>query len=69
MGLTDDPDALLFGLVSRLTGQKGIDLVMDALPALLAGGGQLAVLGSGGTRRWRRVSGRRPRRIPGKLPP
>ena len=47
LGLADDPDALLFGLVSRLTGQKGIDLVMAALPALLAGGGQLAVLGSG----------------------
>ncbi len=37
----------LFGVVSRLTGQKGMDLVLDALPELLAAGGQLAVLGAG----------------------
>lgn len=34
-------------LVSRLTHQKGIDLLVDALPALVDRGGQLAVLGSG----------------------
>ena len=34
-------------LVSRLTEQKGIDLLIDALPALLDRGGQLALLGSG----------------------
>ena len=34
-------------LVSRLTEQKGIDLLLDALPALLDQGGQLAVLGTG----------------------
>ncbi len=34
-------------LVSRLTEQKGIDLLLDALPALLEGGGQIALLGSG----------------------
>lgn len=34
-------------LVSRLTQQKGIDLLLDALPALLARDGQVAVLGSG----------------------
>ncbi len=34
-------------LVSRLSGQKGIDLLLEALPALLARGGQLALLGSG----------------------
>ncbi len=47
MGLDADPDAPLFGVVSRLTGQKGIDLLAAALPTLLAAGGQLAVLGSG----------------------
>ncbi len=36
-------------LVSRLTYQKGIDLVLEALPALLSRGGQLALLGSGDT--------------------
>ncbi len=34
-------------LVSRLTEQKGIDLLLSALPALLDRGGQVAVLGSG----------------------
>jgi len=34
-------------LVSRLTEQKGIDLLLQALPELLHQGGQLALLGSG----------------------
>jgi len=37
-------------VVSRLTEQKGLDLLLDALPVLLQRGGQLAVLGSG--ERW-----------------
>ena len=37
----------LFIVVSRLTGQKGIDLLVQSTPALIAGGGRLAVLGSG----------------------
>jgi starch synthase len=45
--LTIDPKAPLFGVVSRLTSQKGLDLVLAALPALLADGAQLAVQGSG----------------------
>lgn len=40
-------DGPLCVIVSRMTHQKGLDLVLEALPALLAGGGQLAVLGSG----------------------
>lgn len=40
-------DGPLCVVVSRLTGQKGIDLLLAALPRLLARGGQLAVLGSG----------------------
>lgn len=47
LGLNVDPEAQLFGIVSRLTWQKGLDLVLDRLPILLQGGGQLAVLGSG----------------------
>ena len=47
MGLADTPEALLFGVVSRLSWQKGMDLVLYALPTLLAGGAQFAMLGSG----------------------
>lgn len=46
-GLTVSPDALLFGLVGRLTEQKGIDLIVGALPWILAQGAQLVVLGQG----------------------
>lgn len=34
-------------VVARLTAQKGLDLLLEALPALLDGGGALAMLGSG----------------------
>ena len=37
----------LFGVVTRISSQKGLDLLLDALPALLARGGQLAMLGAG----------------------
>lgn len=46
-GLSPLPDAPLFGVVSRFSWQKGLDLVLAALPAILRGGGQLVVLGSG----------------------
>jgi len=44
LGKSDGP---LCVLVSRLSEQKGIDLLLEALPALLRNGGQLALLGSG----------------------
>ena len=47
LGLDCDPDALLFCVISRLTAQKGFDLLLDVLPTLIAHGGQLAMLGSG----------------------
>jgi starch synthase len=47
LGLAVNPKALVFGVVSRLTSQKGLDLVLDALPIILAQGAQLAVQGSG----------------------
>jgi starch synthase len=46
-GLTPDPDATLFAVISRLTWQKGMDLLPAVLPALLDEGAQLAVLGAG----------------------
>lgn len=47
LGLDIDVKAPLFGVVSRLTSQKGLDLVLAALPELLSSGAQLAVQGSG----------------------
>lgn len=51
MGLRVEPEAPLFALVSRLTSQKGLDLVLQALPDALQGpaegGVQLAVQGNG----------------------
>lgn len=45
--LTADDAAPLFAVISRLTLQKGMDLLLEALPVLLDEGAQLAVLGSG----------------------
>ncbi len=47
MGLKVDDKVPLFAVVSRLTSQKGLDLVLEALPGLLEQGGQLALLGAG----------------------
>jgi starch synthase len=47
LGLAADPSALLFCIVSRLTEQKGLNLVLAALPEIVERGGQLVVLGSG----------------------
>ncbi|HVH78688.1 MAG TPA: glycogen synthase GlgA, partial [Stellaceae bacterium] len=45
--LLHEGPAPLLGVVSRLTPQKGLDLLLDALPQLTAAGGQLALLGAG----------------------
>jgi starch synthase len=48
LGLAPDDGALLVTIVSRLSAQKGLDLVLAALPELLRGGRvQLAVQGTG----------------------
>jgi starch synthase len=46
-GLAQDSKAMLFGVVSRLTPQKGIDLVLGSLDAILESDSQLVVLGQG----------------------
>ena len=46
-GLAVQNDAPLFTVVSRLTAQKGLHLVAEALPAIVERGGQLVVLGTG----------------------
>jgi starch synthase len=47
VGLVDAPAMPLFAVVSRLVEQKGIDLVADIAPRLLALPAQLVVLGTG----------------------
>ncbi len=46
-GLRAAPDALLLGVISRLTWQKGLDQLLDVMPALVRLDMQLAVLGTG----------------------
>ena len=43
----DGVEGPMFGVVSRLTWQKGIDLLVDAIDAMVAQGGRLVVIGSG----------------------
>lgn len=46
-GLPEDPAVPLIGIVGRLVSQKGIDLVLAALPELACRSLQLAILGHG----------------------
>jgi starch synthase len=69
-GLDADPAALLVGVVSRLTWQKGMDMLLPALPALLRGGAQLALLGSGDSeleREFAEASRRHPGRVSARI--
>lgn len=47
LGLTRKTSAMLVGMVGRLVRQKGMDLVVAALPQLMQQGLQLAILGAG----------------------
>ncbi|MBR3001154.1 MAG: glycogen/starch synthase [Oscillospiraceae bacterium] len=47
MGLDKDEGKFVIGLVSRLTNQKGLDLVNAILPSLIDGNTQIVVLGTG----------------------
>jgi starch synthase len=46
-GLDPAGGRLTFGVVSRLSSQKGLDLLAEAVPALLALGADLALIGAG----------------------
>jgi starch synthase len=41
------PDAFLLGVISRLSWQKGLDLLLETLPLVLGDGMQLVLLGNG----------------------
>lgn len=47
VGLTQQTDKPLFAVVSRMTYQKGLDLILDVLPDLLKDGSQFVLLGNG----------------------
>jgi starch synthase len=62
-GLEKNPDALLLGVISRLSWQKGLDLLLECLPAVIGQKMQLALLGSGDAQiedRFRVAAGARP---------
>jgi starch synthase len=46
-GLDRDADALLFGVISRLSWQKGLDMLLPVLDTLAPLGAQLVILGAG----------------------
>ena len=47
LGLEEDPSKFVIGLISRLTNQKGLDLVNAIIPQVLDGNTQVVVLGTG----------------------
>ena len=47
LGLKSGAAGPLFGVVSRRTTQKGLDLLLAVLPQMIAGGGHFALLGAG----------------------
>ncbi len=47
LGVADEGGAMLLGVVSRLTAQKGLDLLADLVPALHGLGVRVVLLGSG----------------------
>ena len=47
LGLTVDPNVPVIGMVGRLSGQKGLDLVERVLPEIMNTGAQMVVLGMG----------------------
>jgi starch synthase len=47
LGLEAEPEAFLLGVISRMSWQKGLDLLLDSVPIIASEGMQLAVLGTG----------------------
>jgi starch synthase len=47
LGLYEDEGKFVIGLISRLTNQKGLDLVSAVAPGLIDGNTQLVILGTG----------------------
>jgi len=60
-----DPDIPLIGMVSRLTSQKGFDLLEQAMDDLFSRGIQFVLLGTG-ERRYEQIFSKMPERYPGQ---
>jgi starch synthase len=70
LGLAVRPDVPLLAMISRLAEQKGVDLVAAALPGLVAGDVQVALLGSGDRRyeeAFARLGRERPDRVAARI--
>jgi len=69
-GLAEDPSAPLFGAITRLTPQKGMDLLLAALPGLTGLGAQFVLLGTGDRgleQGFASAAGREPGRVAAEL--
>ena len=65
MGLRQQ-DGPLFAVISRMVQQKGVDLICEAAPQIIAAGGQLALIGRGDPAIERTIE-RLPRRFHGRV--
>ncbi|GAB2561817.1 glycogen synthase GlgA [Dyella jejuensis] len=65
MGLRQQ-DGPLFAVISRMVQQKGVDLICEAAPQMIAAGGQLALIGRGDPSIERAIA-RLERRFPGRV--
>jgi len=66
LGMDQDDEVPLLAVISRLAGQKGVDLITENIPAWMKSGYQLAVLGSGDTiyeRRLQDLAKKHPRQM------
>jgi starch synthase len=66
LGLRVAPEAFLLGVISRMSWQKGLDLLLEMLPAVLNDDIQLAVLGNGDPdlqNRYRAMAEANPRQV------
>jgi len=69
-GLPQVPDAPLLIVVSRLSDQKGMDLLLNIMPAILGLGCQLALLGTGDKRQeeaFRQLTDTRPEQVAARI--
>jgi starch synthase len=65
-GIEHKSDAFLLGVISRLSWQKGLDLLIECIPAIVDLGAQLVVLGTGEAdleNRFREVAKQQPKQI------